>query len=172
MQHFAPFAAPASSSVDPLVVRYGGGEFASYIDADSAAPFMTGLRAALESPLHDTQVLNTAIALSNVVALVALSLAQSEPEASELVRGPIRRSAERAFPELAPADDPILVDGACAFICRVFGDVDKSELPDEVDGKTLAAIAALGDAAMLLADQVGLPRPVLSAAVGQAAAQM
>ena len=72
MQHFTPLAVPAEQSVDPVVVRYAGGEFASYIDTDSAAPFMTGLRAALEAPLHSSQVLNTAIAFSNVVALLAL----------------------------------------------------------------------------------------------------
>ena len=102
MQHFTPLAVPAEQSVDPVVVRYAGGEFASYIDTDSAAPFMTGLRAALEAPLHSSQVLNTAIALSNVVALLALSLAQDESEAVDLVNGSIRRSATVAFPELVP----------------------------------------------------------------------
>lgn len=172
MEHFSPLANPAESSVDPAVVRYVGGEFASYIDTDSAAPFMTGLRAALESPLHSSQVLNTAIALSNVVALLALSLAQNESEAVDLVGGSIRRSAEAAFPELVPASDHVLVDSAEAFVCRVFGTVTRDELPDELDGRTLAAIAALGDAAILLADQIGLPRPVLASAIGQAAATM
>lgn len=172
MQHFSPLAIATEESVDPIVVRYVGGEFASYIDSDSAAPFMTGLRAALESPLHSSQVLNTAIALSNVVALVALSLAQDESEAVDLVHGSIRRSASVAFPELVPEDDPELVDAAEAFVCRVFGTVTRDQLPDAVDGRTLAAIAALGDAAILLADQIGLPRPVLATAIGQAAATM
>lgn len=172
MHHFTPLAIPAESSVDPIVIRYVGGEFASYIDSDSAAPFMTGLRAALEAPLHSSQVLNTAVALSNVVALLALSLAQGEDEAAELVRGSIRRSASGAFPELVPESDTVLVDGAEAMICRVFGSVTRDELPDELDGRTLAAIAALGDAGILLADQVGLPRPALAGAIGQAAATM
>lgn len=172
MEHFSPLAIPAENSVDPVVVRYVGGEFASYIDSDSAAPFMTALRAALESPLHGSQVLNTAIALSNVVALLALSLAQDESDAVDLVGGSIRRSAEAAFPELVPRDDPQLVNSAQALVCRVFGTVTSDELPDALDGRTLAAIAALGDAAILLADQVGLPRPVLASAIGQAAATM
>lgn len=172
MQHFAPLAEPASDSVDPLVVRYAGGEFASYIDTESAAPFMTGLRAALEAPMHPSQVLNTALALSNAVALVALSLAEAESEASDLVRGPIARSASAAFPELVPAQDSELAGAAEAFICRVFGTVERDQLPDELDGRTLAAIAAYGDASILLADQVGLPRAVLGSAVSQAAASM
>jgi hypothetical protein len=172
VQHFTPLAVPAEQSVDPVVVRYAGGEFASYIDTDSAAPFMTGLRAALEAPLHSSQVLNTAIALSNVVALLALSLAQDESEAVDLVNGSIRRSATVAFPELVPESDQDLVNSAEALVCRVFGTVTRDELPDALDGRTLAAIAAFGDAAILLADQIGLPRPVLAAAIGQAAATM
>ncbi len=172
MQHFTPLALAADESVDQVVVRYVGGEFASYIDSDSAAPFMTGLRAALEAPLHSSQVLNTAIALSNVVALVALSLAQDESEAADLVHGSIRRSAAVAFPELVPESDVELVDAAEAFVSRVFGVVTSDQLPDALDGRTLAAIAAFGDAAILLADQIGLPRPVLASAIGQAAATM
>lgn len=172
MQHFTPLAVAAEESVDPIVIRYVGGEFASYIDSDSAAPFMTGLRAALEAPLHSSQVLNTSIALSNAVALLALSLAQDEDQAVELVHGSIRRSAMVAFPELVPEAEPELADGAEAFVCRVFGAVTRDQLPDELDGRMLAAIAAFGDAAILLADQVGLPRPVLASAIGQAAATM
>ena len=89
---------PAEDSVDPVVVRYVGGEFASYIDTDSAAPF-AGRIALLHwrRRSHNSQVLNTAIALSNVVALLALSLAQDESEV-DLVAGSIRRSAAVAFP--------------------------------------------------------------------------
>jgi hypothetical protein len=172
VQHFSPLALEAKDSIDPSVVRYAGGEFASYIDSDSAAPFMTGLHAALEAPLHSSQVLNAGVALSNVVALVALSLAQSEEEAVELVKGSIRRTVTTTFPELVPPDDNALTAAAEAMILRVFGNVTSEELPDAIDGRTLAAIAAYGDAAILLADQVGLPRPVLAAAIGQAAATM
>lgn len=170
--HFSPLAAPATESIDPLTIRYVGGEFASYLDTDSAAPFMTGLRAALEAPLHNSQVLNAALALSNVVALLSLSLAQDEAEAGQLVTGSIRRSAEAAFPELVPASDPEVTSAAEALICRVFGAITTAELPDSLDGRTLAAIAAYGDAAILLADQVGLPRPVLASAIAQAVSNM
>lgn len=172
MQHFTPLALPAPTSIDLTTVRHAGGEFASYIDSESAAPFMTALRGALEAPMHDTQVLNTAVALSNVVALLALSLAQDEAGASELVTGSIARSACAAFPELVPSGDDHLGASAEAFVCRVFGTVSSADLPDTLDGRTLAAIAAYGDAGMMIADQVGLPRPVLASAIGQAAAQM
>ena len=170
--HFSPLATPATDSIDPLTIRYVGGEFASYLDTDSAAPFMTGLRAALEAPLDKTQVLNTALALSNVVALLVLSLAQNESEASQFVASTVRRSAAAAFPELVPADDPEVTNAAEALISRVFGSVTTAQLPDSLDGRTLAAIAAYGDAAILLADQVGLPRPVLASAISQAVSNM
>lgn len=172
MQHFVPLSQPASSSIDSETVRYAGGEFASYIDSDSAAPFMTGLRSALEAPLHKTQVLNAAVALSNVVALLALSLAEDESTASDLVRGSIARSATVAFPEIVPADDEAMTASVEAMVCRVFGTVTAEDLPDALDGRTLAGIAAFGDAGIMLADEVGMPRPVLAAAIGQAAAKM
>lgn len=172
MHHFEPLAKPAESSIDTTVVRYVGGEFASYIDSDNAAPFMTGLRGALEAPLHSTQVLNTAVALSNVVALLALSLAQEEDKASELVTGTLARSASAAFPELVPPDDAEVSSSAEALVCRVFGTVGLDDLPDSLDGRTLAAIAAYGDAGIMIADDVGLPRQVLANAIAQAATTM
>ncbi len=170
--HFVPLAEETKSSIDDEVVRYVGGEFASYLDSESSAPFMTGLRGALEAPMHNTQILNTAIALSNVAALLALSIAQDEPKAAELVTGSMARSAAAAYPDLVPADDPAVIEAAQALICRVFGTVTADELPDALDGRTLAAIAAYGDAGVMIADEVGLPRPLLAAAIGQAAAQM
>lgn len=172
MPQFVPLTQPARSSIDSEVVRHVGGEFASYIDSDSGAPFMAGLRDALEAPFDPTQVLNTAIALSNVVALLALSLAEEESQASPLVNGSIARSASLAFPELYPASKPQLQEQACALVCRVFGGVSAGALPDELDGQTLVAIAALGDAGILISDRLGMPRPVLAAAIGQAAAKM
>lgn len=172
MSAFAVLAKPADASFDPSVVQEAGGEFAAFIDSESAAPFMTALRGALEAPMHDTQVLNTAIALSNVVGLLALALAEDEDKAVILVEGTIARSAGVAFPELVPSDDEELTGGAQAMVCRVFGAVDDGGLPDALDGRTLAAIAAYGDAGMMIADDVGLPRPVLAAAIGQAVAQM
>lgn len=172
MHHFEPLARPAETSIDPMVVQYAGNEFASYIDSDNAAPFMTGLRGALEAPLHATQVLNTAVALSNVVALLALSIAQDEEKATELVMGTFARSASAAFPELVPPDEKEVGASAEAFVCRVFGTVTIEDLPDSLDGRTLAAIAAYGDAGIMIADDVGLPRPVLASAIGQAASTM
>ncbi len=171
MGSFAVLSVPAESSIDVSVVRQVGGEFASYIDSESAAPFMTALRSALEAPMHNSQVLNTAIALSNVVGLLALALAEDESEATVLIEGTIARSAGVAFPELLPADDRALTSGAQAMVCRVFGSTKDHGLPDALDGRTLAAIAAYGDAGMMIADDIGLPRPVLAAAIGQAVAQ-
>jgi hypothetical protein len=172
VQHFSPLAQPAEQSLDTEIVRYVGNEFATYIDSDSAAPFMTGLRGALEAPLHNTQVLNTAVALSNVVALLALSLSRDESTASDLVTGSMAQSAGKVFPELVPANDAGVSASAEALVCRVFGTVTLAELPDSLDGRTLAAIAAYGDAGIMLADEVGLPRPALATAIGQAASHM
>ncbi len=172
MQHFAPLSQPAESSIDVDVVRYAGAEFASYVDSDSSAPFMTGLRGALEAPLHRTQVLNTAVALSNVVALLALALTEQGGQASDLVTGSMARFASTTFPDLVPADDAAVGAAAEALVCRVFGTVTSADLPDALDGRTLAAIAAYGDAGIMLADEVGLPRPVLALAIGQAAREM
>jgi len=172
VQKFTLVAQKSPTSVHVPTVQYLGGEFARYVDSDSAAPFMTGLRGALEAPLHDTQVLNTAVALSNVVALLAITLGQSEEEAEKLVTGAMARSASAAFPELVPLSDVALASSAQAMICRVFGTVTTDELPDALDGRTLAAIAAYGDAGIMLADEVGLPREVLAGALEQAAVSM
>ncbi|MEI6624347.1 MAG: hypothetical protein WCP28_20845, partial [Actinomycetes bacterium] len=63
-------------------------------------------------------------------------------------------------------------DQARALVCRVFGGVGPEQLPVELDGHTLVAIAALGDAGIMISDRVGLPRPVLAAAIGRAATEM
>ncbi len=169
---FALVTQPSDESLDTQTVRDLGEEFAQLIDSDNSAPFMTGLRVVLEAPIHSTQVLNTAVALSNVVALLVLSLSQDEQQASELVDTTIVRSAHAAFTDLVPSlDDPAVV-AAQALICRVYKTVSAEELPDKVDGRTLAAIAAFGDASTLIADDVGLPRTVLAAAIGQAARVM
>ncbi len=54
----------------------------------------------------------------------------------------------------------------------MYGTVDSSDFPDEVPGDQLVALAAYGDAAVVLADRVGLPRNVLGPAVSSAAAKM
>lgn len=170
MQHFGVLTQPATDSIDLAVIREAGTEFASYLDTESAAPFMTGLRGALDAPIHETQVLNTALALSNVVALLTISLSEDETTASDLLTGSIARSANAAFPELLETPEPELA--ARSLVCRVFGTANAADLPNAVDGPVLVAIAAYGDAAIMLADDVGLPRPVLASAIGQAAAQM
>ncbi|MEI8082697.1 MAG: hypothetical protein WCI74_12715, partial [Actinomycetes bacterium] len=169
---FFPLTQPAAESIDLRVVRQAGGEFATYIDSDSDSPFIVAVRGALEAPLDVSQILNASIALANVVALLALSLARDESEVPELINGSLSRSAAVAFPELYPAGEPQTRAQARALVCRVFGGARPEELPVELDGHTLVAIAALGDAGIMMSDRVGLPRPVLAAAIGQAAEAM
>ena len=169
---FVQLAQPARTSIDYEVVRAAGGEFAAYIDSDSDSPFIVAVRGVLEAPLDVSQILNATIALSNVVALLALSLARDESEVPELINGSMARSAGAAFPELYPVGEPEVRDQARALVCRVFGGVGPEQLPVELDGHTLVAIAALGDAGIMISDRVGLPRPVLAAAIGRAATEM
>ena len=162
-------AQPTPHTIDRELIQQLGGEFARYIDSDSSAPFMSALRGVLELPVHDTQILNVGLALSNVAALLGMTLAEGEEGAAELVRGKIADTAFQAFPELL-AVNPLAKQTAESLICRVYG--QSEGMPEVVDGPSLAVIAAYGDTAVMLTDEIGLPRPVLAAATGQAAREM
>lgn len=166
---FQVLSTPTEATIDRELIQQLGGEFANYIDSDSSAPFMTALRGVLELPVHDTQILNVSLALSNVVALLGMTLAEGEEGAAELVRGKIADTAFQAFPELL-AVSPTAKQTAESLICRAYGQSDGT--PEVVDGPSLAVIAAYGDTAIMMSDELGLPRPVLAAAIGQAAREM
>lgn len=160
---------PSVDTIDRELIQQAGGEFARYIDTDSSAPFMAALRGVLELPVHESQILNAGLSLSNVVALLGMALGEGEEGAAELVRGTIADTAFQAFPELI-AVNPEAKTHAEALICRVYG--QSEGLPESIDGATLAVIAAYGDTAVMMADEIGLPRPVLAAAISQAALEM
>lgn len=166
---FQVLAQPATDSIDRELIKQLGGEFAYYIDSDSSAPFMSALRGVLELPVHDSQILNVGLAMSNVVALLGMTLAEGEDGAGELVRGQIADTAFQAFPELL-AVNPLAKQTAEALICRVYG--QSEGMPEVVDGPSLAVISAYGDTAVMMTDELGLPRPVIAAAIGQAAREM
>lgn len=162
-------AHPSTDTIDRELIQQLGGEFAYYIDSDSSAPFMSALRGVLELPVHESQILNVGLALSNVVALLGMTLAEGEAGAAALVRGQIADTAFQSFPELL-AVNPLAKQNAEALICRVFG--QSEGMPEVVDGPSLALISAYGDTAIMLIDELGLPRPIVAAAVGQAAREM
>lgn len=154
-------------------IREVGSAFASYVDSDRQAPFHDALADLIAEPMSPDQLLNCVVGLSNVDALVILTLGGDDDKAAGLARGVIARSAnastEGVFVE--GETDP-LHQQAQAFICRVFGTVSEPELPSEVDGRLLVALAAYGDASVVLADRLGIPRSVLGPALAEAAARM
>lgn len=174
---FGAVVAPGER-IDPDTIRQVGLEVASYLDDDAAdgsatTPVHRALQGILDAPMHPDQLLNCALAMSNVVALLVLTLGQDEAAATELVNGVVGRAAQDSIPQIFPAgaEDPAHVQ-ARALICRVYGTASASDMPEHLDGSTLAALAAYGDAAVVLADRIGLPRSVLAPAVEQALEQM
>ena len=154
-------------------IREVGSVFGSYVDSDRQAPMHDALADLIAEPMAPGQLLNAVVGLANVDALVILTLGQDDESATGLTRGVIARSAnastEGVFPDgLA---DPLHAD-AQAFICRVFGSLSEEGLPTEVDGRLLVALAAYGDAAVVLADRLSIPRSVLGPALSDAAARM
>ncbi len=158
--------------LDPSVIATTAGSLALFIDSDSSCPVTIGLRTVLEAPLHPSQVLNTAIALANVAGLVALSLSRDEQTAPDLVEGSIARTAAELHPEITNGADGDLSRPVHALINRLFDTASADDVPDEIDGPLLAALASYADAGVLIADQVGIPREVLAVAVSQAAADL
>jgi hypothetical protein len=172
MGAFEVVAAPGPR-LDPETIREVGSVFGSYVDSDRQAPMHDGLADLIAEPMVPEQLLNSVVGLANVDALVILTLGQNDEAATGLARGVIARSAdassEGVFPE--GLSDPLHAQ-AQAFICRVFGSLGEEELPTEVDGRLLVALAAYGDAAVVLADRLGIPRSVLGPALSDAAARM
>lgn len=160
--------------IDAGTISEVGLEIARYLDdGEDSAPLHRALQDILDAPMHPDQLLNCALALSNVVALLVLTLGQDEAAATELVNGVVGRAAQDSIPQAFPngADDDAHTQ-ARALICRVYGTVEAADMPAHLDGTSLAALAAYGDAAVVLADRIGLPRSVLAPAVEQAIEQM
>lgn len=154
-------------------IREVGSVFASYVDSDRQAPLHDALADLIAEPMSPDQLLNCVVALSNVDALVILTLGQDDETAAGMARGVIARSADASTSGVFPEGlaDPLHLD-AQAFICRVFGLVGDDDLPTAVDGRLLVALAAYGDASVVLADRLGIPRAVLGPALSNAAARM
>lgn len=157
--------------LDPATIREVAAAFAAYVDSERQAPMHDALADLVAEPMAPGQLLNCVVGVSNVVALLVLTHAQEESAAAELTRGLVARSAGASAPDVfaGPGAEQLHAD-AQAFICRAFGEAD--DLPSEVDGRLLVALAAYGDAAVVLADRVGIPRSVLGPALTDAAGAM
>lgn len=158
--------------LSPEVVREVGSVFGSYIETESPAPFHDALADLLGEPMDPTQLLNAVVGLSNVVGLLILTLGQDEESADELARSVIAKAASASVRGVFEGPEDPAHEPTQAWIRRVYGTVDPADFPDEVPGDLLVALAAYGDAALVLADRVGLPRNVLGPAVSSAAAKM
>lgn len=154
-------------------IREVGSVFGSYVDSDRQAPMHDALADLVAEPMSPDQLLNAVVGLANVTSLVVLTLGQTDEAAADLTRGVVARSAHASTEGVFPQgpDDPLHAE-AQAFILRVFGAIDDEDLPTEVDGRLLVALAAYGDAAVVLADRLGIPRSVLGPALSEAAARM
>ena len=166
-------ATEAGERVDADTINEVGLELAEYLDSDEATPMHHALQDLLDAPMHPEQLLNCAVAMSNVVALLVLTLGQDEQSASDLVGGVVGRAAHDSVPDVFP-DGP--EDAAHrqvqALVRRVYGTAEAADMPGQIDGRTLVALAAYADAAVVLADRVGLPRSVLGPAIVEAIADM
>jgi hypothetical protein len=105
-----------------------------------------------------SQILNTAIGFANAVALVAISVTQDEQAATRVVRETLRLGNA--------VEDPV----AEALILRMLEPL--TQVPDELTGQTLVAIAKYGDMGVRLTDQLNIARQSLAAAVSAAAAKL
>lgn len=154
-------------------IREVGSVFGSYVDSDRQAPMHDAIADLIAEPMRADQLLNCVVGLANVTGLVILTLGQTEQAASDLTTGVVARSAHASTDGVFTEgpEDP-LHRQAQAFIRRVFGTTADAEMPSEVDGRLLVALAAYGDAAVVLADRLGIPRATLGPALSEAAARM
>ena len=163
----------AGERIDAETIGEVGLEIAEYLDSDDATPLHHALQDLLDAPMHPEQLLNCAVAMSNVVALLVLTLGQEEQAASDLVGGVVGRAAHDSVPDVFPGGpEDSAHQQVQALVRRVYGTAEASDMPGQIDGRTLVALAAYGDAAVVLADRVGLPRSVLGPAVAEAVADM
>lgn len=160
------------SRLDEVTIADVAAIVAGYVDSDAQAPLHDALRDLLAEPMAPGQLLNCALAFANVDALLALTLAGEESQAPGLVSGVIARAANDSRREVFPGGaDDALHSASQALINRVFPQVE-AHTPDQLDGQVLVALATYGDAAVVLADRMGIPRSVLGPALVSGVGQM
>lgn len=157
MGNFEAVATATNERLDLATYREVGSVVGSYLTVHTM-PVTAALRDALDEPLDPSQVLNTAVGFGNAVALLALSVAQDEAGAAEVVRNTLRLGNA--------ADDA----GAQVLILRLLE--PQGDAPEEITGQTLVAIANYGDMAVRLTDQLKIPREALAQAISAAAARV
>jgi len=168
---FAAVAEPGER-LDPAVVGQVAQAAAGYVDSDRQAPLHDALADLLAEPMAADQLLNSVLGFADVVALLGITLGRDEAGADELVRGILGRSAgESTSGVFEGLSDPLHAT-AQALICRAYGTSGAEAVPRTLDGRVLVALAAYGDAAVVLADRLGIPRSVLGPALVAAAADM
>jgi hypothetical protein len=162
----------AASRLDQGTIRALAEIIANYVDSEAVAPLHDALSDLLAEPMPADQLLNCALAFANVDALLALTLAGDESAAPGLVSGVIARAANDSQPEVFPDGvvDPSH-EAAQALINRVFPQ-STAQVPEQLDGHVLVALASYGDAAVVLADRMGIPRSVLGPALVSGVGQM
>lgn len=158
MGNFEVIGAATADRLAGEVYREVGSVVGSYITDPVEAPFTTALKDALAEPVDPSQILNTAVGFANAVALVAISVTQDEESAARVVRDTLRLGNG--------VEDPV----AEALILRMLEPL--GQVPDELTGQTLVAIARYGDMGVRLTDHLGIPRQTLASAVSAAAARV
>lgn len=158
MGNFEVIGAATADRLEPAVYREVGSVVGSYITEPVDAPFTTALKDALAEPVDPSQILNTAIGFANAVALVAISVTQDELAATRVVRDTLR---------LGNGTEDTVAE---ALILRMLEPL--AQVPDELTGRTLIAIAKYGDMGVRLTDQLRIPRQTLASAVSAAAARV
>jgi hypothetical protein len=155
--NFEVVATATDQRLDLATYREVGSVVGSYLTVHTL-PVKAALRDALDEPVDPSQVLNTAVGFGNAVALIALSVAQDEAAAADIVRTTLRlgNGGEDA--------------GAEVLILRLLQPQD--EAPKEITGQTLVAIANYGDMGVRLTDQLKIPREALAQAISAAAARV
>lgn len=155
--NFEVVATATDERLDLATYREVGSVVGSYLTVHTL-PVKAALRDALDEPIDPSQVLNTAVGFGNAVALIALSVAQDEAAAADVVRDTLR---------LGNGGEDT---GAEMLILRVLEPQDQA--PSEITGETLVAIANYGDMAVRLTDQLKIPREALAQAISAAAARV
>lgn len=168
---FAAVAEPGGR-LDPGTIGLVAQAAAGYVDSDRQAPLHDALADLLAEPMASEQLLNSALGFADVVALLGITLGRDEAGADELVRGIVARSAGESTSGVFEGPEDPLHATAQALICRAYGTTAADAVPQAIEGRVLVALAAYGDASVVLADRLGIPRSVLGPALVAAAADM
>lgn len=164
--------AESGERLDPAVIGQVAQAAAGYVDSDRQAPLHDALVDLLAAPMAADQLLNSALGFANVVSLLGITLGRDEQGADELVRGVIARTAGDSTSGVFEGPSDPLHAAAQALVCRAYGTISTPAVPETLEGRVLVALAAYGDASVVLADRLGIPRSVLGPALVAAAADM